>query len=109
MKFTDYLKDNDKPKLNFVEKTIRVVDYHTFEDFVMSIYGGDYEFADVQEGSNDSNYTFKPTGKISDFDKKRAEQIKSGEYPSYSNNLIFNLLVKEGYLEAGEYMVKVSW
>lgn len=108
-KFTEWLGDSSRPKLKMRIKTIRSVDYNDFDEFVRSIYGGDYEFVAIQEANNSSSYTFRPDGKISDYQEKDVQKIKSGKYPNYCNHILFDLLVKEGYLEPGEYLVEVFW
>jgi hypothetical protein len=76
MKFTEWL---DKKPLKFKEKTIREVDYGDFEDFVKSIYGGEYEFVAVEECGNDSDHSFHVDGKIHDYNSNIVKKIKSGQ------------------------------
>lgn len=115
MKFTDWIGDKDKPKLIITKKVINFVDYRSFEDFVISIYGGDYEFTAVQgtalpeqEANNDSSYSFNVKGEISKYDEATVLKIKSGKYPTYCNRVLLNLLIREKFIEPGEYLIKVS-
>ncbi len=109
MKFTDWVGDKDKPKLQITKKVINIVDYGSFEHFVISIYGGDYEFTAVQEANNDSSYSFNVTGEISEYQEDTVLKIKSGKYPTYCNRILLNLLVREKFIEPGEYLIKVCW
>lgn len=114
--FSDWVKNPKKPKdmefkkLNVVKKTIMEVDYHEFEQFVNSIYGGDLEIIAIQETA--SNYSFIEQTVPSKYrypDKKIEDQIRSGKYPMYSIGYIFDCLYVDGYLEEGTYLIKISW
>jgi hypothetical protein len=102
--------NENKPTLKVTEKKVSFVDWYDFEKFVKQVYDAPgYDFVAVQEGQNDSEYEFNPTGRIEDYQNTRAENIRNGEIDTYSNNLLFNCLVADGYIESGTYIVKVNW
>ncbi len=99
-----------KPTLKVTERKVSFVDYNDFDRFVREVYGATgYDFVAVQEGQNDSEYEFNPTGRIDGYDNTKAENIRNGEIDTYNNNLLFNCLVADGYIEPGTYIVKVIW
>ena len=102
----------DKPKLNATETIAKTIDYHDFEDFVQQCYGGNFEFVAVHEANNYSQYEFNAE-KIADENnivhKDTYKKIRSGKYPDYSVPQIFDCLCQDGFIEAGKYIVKVSW
>jgi len=60
-----------------------------------------------QEANNDSIYRFNATGEIEDYDKEGAEEIRNGHIEN--NDLLFDVLCADGYIEPGEYLVDVCW
>lgn len=108
MKHLKKFESMDK-KLKVVKKTIMEVDYSDFERFVTSIYGGDLELTAIQEIGNYSFIEQTVPSKYRYPDKKKEEQIRSGEYPMYSIGYIFDCLYADGYLEEGTYLISVSW
>jgi hypothetical protein len=44
-----------------------------------------------------------------DFEGKNEAAIRSGKYPMYCTHALFNVLHKDGHIEAGDYIIKVSW
>jgi len=107
----DEFEDEPKPKLKMHIEMTHFVDYGDFERFAMEVYPnlkGGYSFAEVQESANDTSYTFHVDGKISKWEKKDADNIREGGVV-HSNYLLFNVLIADGYLEPGTYVVRVSW
>jgi hypothetical protein len=106
--------DEPKPKLKMRSQMTHFIDYGDFEKFAKEAYpklkGGrwGYSFAEVQESANDTSYTFNIDGKISKWEKKEVDQIRESGVV-HSNYLLFNVLVADGYLEPGTYVVRVSW
>lgn len=85
------------------------VNYSDFEEFVNSIYGGNLEITAIQEMGNGSFIEQTVPSKYRCPDKKKEEQIRNGKYPMYSIGYIFDCLYKDGYLEEGNYLIKISW
>jgi len=97
-------------RLKYETKTINVIDYHVLERFVSEVYKAtDYDFVATQEGNNDSQYEFNPSGIIEEYDSSIAFDIRSGLIKTYQNSVLFNCLVADGHIPSGTYIVKVSW
>lgn len=97
------------PELKKLTKIVHFVDYSDFEHFAEKVYNlNHYSFAEVGECSNDTDYTFSTNGHISRWDIEEAEKIRNGG-PVLSNHTLFDVLVADGYLEKGTYVVRVSW
>ena len=111
------MEGDNKPILKCKTETVYTVHYRDLEDFVQSIYGGDYEFVAVQECGNNESHKFRvdgklcywPGGEVNDYNVKKADSIRLGKYPNYCNNLIFDCLFVDGYIPTGTYLVQVSW
>jgi len=101
---------NDNYKLKSVKKTIFEVDYGDLEDFINEIYGGNFEFVAIQEANNYCSYTFDIPSKDIFFFSDEKERIRQGKYDrDISVYQILQCLYEDGFLEAGEYLVNVSW
>lgn len=104
--------DGNRPKPGNItlpkttEKTF-YVDYDDFDEFVQQIYDESYEFAAIQEAGNDSSHEFGVTGDLDDYDEEDAQGIRNGVVRD--NWLLFNVLCADGYIEPGNYIVRVSW
>jgi len=92
----------------FKKQTIFTIDSFDFDDFVQSKYGGDLEFVAQHEANNYSSYDFKAPN-MTVFFGTEAEDIRNGEYGNHSISHIFQVLYEDGFIEEGDYVVKVSW
>ena len=100
------LNDNEY-KLKTTKKTIIEVDYSDLEDFINNIYGGNFDFVSTQEANNYSSYDFDvPSGYIT---FSAEEKIREGDYNGISVNQILQCLYEDDLIEAGDYLVRVSW
>ena len=79
-------------ELKMVTKVINVVDYDDFNNFVMSIYGGDYEFVAIQEANNDSSYEYT---------------VSMKDLTGYRD--LLNCLLEDGHIKEGDYLIDVCW
>lgn len=96
-------------KLKAEIKTIFKVDYGDFEDFVKEIYGGDFDFVADQEADNYSSYEFSAPNMHVDFEGKHEEKIRKGDFNGVPIHALFNVLLKDGHIEAGDYLIDVLW
>ena len=85
------------------------IDSNDFDRFVESKYGGGFEFVAIHEANNYSQYEFSAPNMNMDFDGKTEAKIREGKYPIFCTHCLFNVLLKDGFIEAGEYIIKVSW
>jgi len=70
-----------------------------------------YSFTEIQECNiaKDASYRFIVDGKVNQFEDKRIKELKDGKFGNPSNRAILNKLCKEGHIDAGEYLIMVSW
>jgi hypothetical protein len=88
-------------------KLVVECDYSEIEALAEKHYGAKgYSFVAVQECGNDSSHSFRVSNKMG---KKEAEQIRKGKIPNYHNGDLLNCLCADGFIEAGDYVVKVCW
>ena len=92
----------------FKKKVIYTIDYNDFEDFVMSKYGGNFNFVAQQEADNYTSYDFSAPNMAMLFNTE-ADDIRDGKYKNHSVHQIFQVLLLDGHIEAGDYLIKVSW
>jgi len=93
------------------KKTVIEVDSNDVDILVNRVYPflKGYEFIPAQEANNYSSYTFRVRADIKPRDLDEWEKLKVGMSWVYQNHLIFDMLCKDGHIEPGEYVVKVSW
>jgi len=102
-------------ELKKTTETVHQVDYSDFEEFVKSIYGGDYDFVSTEECGNDSSHQFSVSKDFierfhkSEYHQKDMDRIRKGDYPGYCNGALFNTLFLDGHIEEGNYVVNVCW
>lgn len=96
-------------KLKGEKKVIFEVDYSDFEDFVNEIYGGNFDFVADHEANNYSSYDFDAPNMNRDFGGKYEAKIREGKFNGVPVHAIFNVLLKDGHIEKGNYIIKVSW
>lgn len=85
-------------------KVINLVDSDDFNDFVESKYGGSFEFEAIQE-AYEASYDFRVPNKYSN-DFGDMTKIRSGKYPMYCAHAVFQCLFEDGFIDAGDYIVK---
>ncbi len=96
-------------ELKAEKKEITEIEYHDFEEFVNSIYGGNFEIVPTEELDNYSNYKTDVPNVSMDFNGEVEAKIRQGIYPMYCTHILFNVLHKDGHIKEGEYLIKVSW
>lgn len=100
----------DKPVLNFKEEIIRFVNDDDFDKFVNQIYcngKNKHEFAANNEARNDSYFRFTVPEKKYSY-HTYDDEIRNGTHLSDTGSIL-RVLHEDGYLEAGVYIIKVSW
>lgn len=91
-------------------KLVVECDYNEIEALAEKHYGAKgYSFVATQECGNDSSHSFSVTNKLDNWEKKEAEKIRQGKIPTYHNSTLLNCLCADGFIEAGDYVVKVCW
>ena len=104
------METQEKPKLKCKKRTVFWVDYYDFNSFVNDIYGIDYSFTASEESGNDTTHAFnKIDGKVDACDQEDLDLFKTNEKQSYMARILLNNLCKNGYIEPGDYLIKVSW
>lgn len=100
------------------KETIITVDYGDIDAFIAEKYPflKGYEIQQGEEWGNDSQHRFIVSGKIMDYDREDWEEIKNSKdakemrkNTEYRAELILNMLVADGHLEAGKYIIDVCW
>lgn len=109
------------PSLNITEQVTHFIDYADLDAFVNAVYkfekDGDqpwseypYSFIAAEECGNDVSIEFYVTGEFGDFDVVEHDRwVQSGGKGWVSNYNVMNDLCRMGYLESGDYIVRVSW
>jgi hypothetical protein len=70
----------------------------------------DYSFVATEECGNDSQHSFTVTDDLTHESKADVNSIRAGNYvPDYGSGLLLKVLCADGYIEAGDYIINVSW
>ncbi len=86
------------------------VDYNELDKAISKFYGQSFECVPTEEWNNDSSYDFDiKKAKLSDYDKKKIEEYKSGECPSYIVRTLLVDMCNQGEIEPGHYLIQVCW
>lgn len=105
-------KRKKKNVLRCSVKTVIDVDYVDLEGFIEAHYGvDDYSVIADLECKNDSSHTVSVSGgKLDKYDTKTLNEFKSGkaEY-GCSLHILMQDMCNEGVIEAGDYLINVSW
>ena len=94
------------------ELMTRFVDYGVFERYIKLVYDLRYDFAATHEAGNDTDYHFMVNGIINKYDYEVTDRIRRKDVRVddwVPANLLLNMLVQDGYIFPGIYVVKVSW
>jgi hypothetical protein len=90
-------------------RKLTTIDSDDFDRFVESKYGGSFEFVAIHEANNYSKYEFSAPNMNMDFNGAVEAKIRQGIYPTYCLHTLFNVLLKDGHIEAGDYLIEVCW
>lgn len=85
-----------------------LVNYEDLDKFINHHYSNlqtGFEFITDEEMSSDSEKLIDVTGKVTRYKKNL---IKAGEV-SYMTSTYLNDLCKKGVIQAGKYLIQVSW
>ena len=88
---------------------LREIPSEYIEPYLATFMGSMVEFVAIHEANNDSRYKFSAPNCNMDFGGKTETAIRSGKYPTYCTHALFNVLLKDGFITAGEYEIVVSW
>lgn len=91
-------------------KNIRIIKYRDLDNSITTFLKSqglnkNYECVAYEEWCNDSSYSFIVKPKIN---KDTCDEILNGEL-HYQTSNILNWMCASNQIEAGEYLVKVSW
>jgi hypothetical protein len=111
-------KKAKKAKKNiFTKKTVITVDYSDLEKFIKEKTGRALHIPELLEASNDSEHEVSVSKDDSEFDFEREKQeaaenflFEGGKEPDYMfMHNVMNALCKRDIVEAGDYLIRVSW
>lgn len=92
----------------FEKKTVFSADYHEVEQLINEYFpklNGQYEIPCSEECSNDVTLEYDLDGKLDTWDEQSIEEGKE----MYMTRTYLDKLVSVGTLEAGTYIIRVSW
>lgn len=91
-------------------ETVKVVEVDDLQQFIKQTTGHEYEIVPNEEWGNDQQYRFVVNGRLLDFHQKDWDTFKStGAQEQYRLRAILEGLCADGHLEAGIYVIDVSW
>ena len=98
-------------ELKVNKKTVLKVDYNDLESFILDVYGVEYEIAPNEECSNGTNERYViDKEEIREYDRNNLIHWQYGNCnPSFILRTIMIDLCNNDKIEAGEYIVNVSW
>lgn len=97
------------------KKGTKRIDYGDLERWINDVFGKDFCFVSTVECGNDTDHDFEDLGMHPDWlDESEMKEIMdwlygSGKAPRYSAQNLMEYLVRDGFLAAGDYIVRVSW
>ena len=81
--------------------------YGDLENLTDTVYG---KYIEMLESPNDTTHEFDVDGNLDEDDQEALEKaIKKGYLEYYRYGVILNDLVRQGLMEPGQYLVRVSW
>lgn len=98
-----------KNELKCKVRTVISVNYNDLERFIKAETGREYEIACQEEVGNDTEHTYNVEAKLDLYNAKEWVDFKAGSKTQYILRTILCGLCLEGKLQAGEYLVRVSW
>lgn len=83
------------------------IDSFDMKTITQKVYGKRIE---VGESPNDTTHEYDVDGVIEDYDEEELQEAINTSYmAAWQYGLIFNDLCRKGYLDKGEYFMRVSW
>jgi len=104
-----------KPILKCKKKTLIKVEYGDLEDYIRGITGKSIEIPMILECGNDSDHEITVGGPYrvtSESEKKKMDDFLFGtakDIPTYHLPNLLDVMCGHGLLEAGDYLISVSW
>ncbi len=105
-------KQMDKPVLKCSIETVISVDMYNLETFLEKATGHTYEIQSGEEWGNDTQHRFKIDGTLNEWEQNEWDTFKAGkEKPeaTYKLRTYLSGLCKEGFIQAGTYLITLSY
>ena len=81
--------------------------YGDLEQLTEQVYG---KYIEMLESPNDTTHEFDVTGQLDKYDEQTLyKACELGYLECYRYDVILNDLVRQGLIEPGQYLVRVSW
>ncbi len=101
---------NGVQMLKFQTEIVNTIEVNDLEKFITETTGHTYEVVPNEEWNNDSQHRLHVDGDLSEYTQKDWDDFKlTGEQHQYRLQTIMEGLCADGHLEAGVYVVDVSW
>lgn len=99
--------------MSIEKKEVFNCDYSDLEQVIFNHYGKEYEIL-VMEEIGSSQYAAQASynisvGKLDKFDQMEIDKFKAGENVKYMLSTLLQDLCNHDKLEAGEYVIDISW
>jgi len=97
-------------ELKCEKKVLIVVDCSDLEAFINKHYDHKIEIVADQETGNDVSITIKLSKvEMREFEQKQLDEYKKSGKGMYMLNTLMRDLCNQGILDAGEYLINMSW
>lgn len=97
-------------ELKHEKKTVFIVDYYDLDTFVSKVYNQDFEFVADHEADNYSSYEFKiKPESIDEYHQKKIDAFVATGKGARLARWLMTDMCNAGLIEAGSYLIKVSW
>ena len=95
----------------FIRNVYHVIEYSDFEDIIKAEYEvPDFSFVAEAEANNDSSYDYHVTdGGLDKWDKEEVENFRKTGEIGYNIQALLDDMCYRGLIDAGRYLIKVSW
>ena len=94
----------------FKQKTVYVIDYNALESLIYDVYGIKYSFLCEEEARNDTVIQFHVfEEEENSWDASKLRKFKEGSHIPYITTTLLNDMCNNKLIDAGLYIVSVSW
>jgi hypothetical protein len=93
------------------QRNVFTVDYAALEVFITDSFMLDWEYsipADI-ESDNDTSYEVYVDGKVDEYDRGRIRNFLKNRTGIFMLDALMNYLCLRGRIQAGDYVVRISW